>query len=67
VKQPLLDMLNAEVQTSKASGARSMSEAELARFSIPERKAISELFERTGEGGKAAQLLLPLLSTLIRR
>lgn len=67
VKQPLLDILNSEVQTSKASGARAMSEAELARLSVPERKAIAGLFERTGEGGKAAQILLPLLSTLIRR
>lgn len=67
VKQPLLDLLNAEVAQSKANSARSMSDAELSRFSVPERKAIAELFEKVGEGGKGVQILLPLLSTLIRR
>jgi len=67
VKQPLLDLLNSEVAQTKANSARSLSEAELARFSVPERKAIADLFSRTGEGGKAAQILLPLLSTFMRR
>lgn len=67
VKQPLLDLLNAEVATSKASSARAISEADLARLSVPERKAVADLFERSGEGGKAFQLLLPLLSTFISR
>jgi len=67
VKRPLLDMLDAEVSQSKANSARSLSEAELARFSVPERKAIADLFERAGGAGKGFQLLMPLLSTLIGR
>jgi len=67
VKRPLLDLFESEVASSKASSARMVSEAQLAKFSVPEREAIARLFERTGAGGKATQLLLPLLSTLIGR
>lgn len=67
VKKPLMDLLDAEVASGVASSARSVSEAELARFSVPERKAIAELFQTAGAGGKGLQLLLPLLSTLSRR
>lgn len=65
-KGPLLDLLNAEVAQSKANSARSMSEAELSRFSIAEQKAISELFTDAGKGGKAFQILLPMLTQLTR-
>jgi len=54
-------LLDAEFNSNVASSARSISEAELARFSIPERKAIAQLFEQVGGGGKAVQLLMPLL------
>lgn len=66
VKKPLRDLLDAEVTSASANSARSVSEADLARFSVPERKALGELFTRFGEGGKGMQLLVPLLSTLMR-
>lgn len=64
---PLLDLLRSEWQTGVAGGARSVSEAELARFSISEQKAISELFDSVGSQGKLGQILMPLLSTMIQR
>lgn len=61
---PLLELLRAEHASSLANSARSVSEADLAAFSVPERKAVAELFTRFGEGGKAMQLLLPLLMNI---
>lgn len=58
-------ILDAEYDATRASSARQMSDAKLAELSIPEREAIARLFESVGGGGKAAQLLLPLLSSLI--
>lgn len=65
-KRPLLDLLDAEWNTTKASSARASSEAQLAQFSVPERQAIAKLFENVGAGGKGMQILLPLLMTLMR-
>ncbi len=65
-KGPLLELLKAQHGQHLASSARSVSEAELARFSIPERKAIAALFSRMGEGGKGIQLAMPLLLQMIR-
>jgi len=67
VKRPLLDLLDSEVAQTKANSARSLSEAELARFSVPERKAIADLFQSAGAGGKGFQLLMPLLTTILGR
>jgi len=66
-KKPLHDILGAEVQQAVSNSARSMSEAELAKFSVPERQAIARVFESVGGAGKGAQLLMPLLLSLIRR
>lgn len=63
----LRKLLDAEFGSSIASSARALSEAELARLSVPERQAIARLFETAGSAGKGMQLLLPLLQTLIRR
>jgi len=60
-KPALKALLDAELTANVSSSARSVSEAELARFSVPERKAIAQLFEQVGGGGKAFQLLMPLL------
>jgi len=60
-KAPLRALMDAEFQANVANSARSLSEAELAQLSIPERKAIARLFEQVGGGGKAFQLLMPLL------
>jgi len=66
-KRPLLDLLSSEVTGAVANSARSVSEAQLAGLSVPERKAIADLFTRVGEGGKLMQMLLPLVQSLTRR
>jgi len=60
-------LLDAEFGQNMANSARSISDAELTALSLPERKAIARLFETAGPGGKALQLFLPLLQTLLRR
>ena len=50
-----------------ANSARSISESELSALSVPERRAMAELFETIGEGGKGAQLFMPLLLRLLTR
>lgn len=60
-------LLDAEFGQSLATSARAVSEAELSSLSVPERKAMAELFETFGSGGKGLQLLLPLLQSLLRR
>jgi len=65
-KGALLDLLKSEHGAKLASSARTVSEAELAKFSVPERKALAALFSRMGEGGKGMQLLMPLIMQLIR-
>lgn len=65
-KPPLQELLRAEHGAKIAHSARSISEAELANLSIPERKAIAELFDKFGKEGKGMQLLMPLLMQIIR-
>ena len=65
-KEPLMELLRAEHQSSMATNARSVSELEALQLSIPERKALAAVFERVGGGGKGAQLMLPLLMQIIR-
>lgn len=64
---PLKALLDAEFNQTQASSARSVSDAQLAQFSVPEQQAIARLFETVGTGGKGMQMLLPLLNTLIAR
>jgi len=66
-KGALLDLLRSEHGAKLASSARNISEAELAKFSIPERKALAELFSRMGAGGKGIQAFGPILLSLLRR
>lgn len=66
-KEALKKLLEAEFGQNLANSARSVSDAQLSALSVPERKAIAQLFEQAGSGGKAVQLLLPLISTLFRR
>lgn len=66
-KPPLMELLRAEHGAKMANSARAVSEFELAKLSVPERRAMAELFNRVGEGGKGVQMLLPLLTTLLRR
>lgn len=65
-KDALRELLRSEHGAKIATSARSVSEADLARLSIPERKALSTLWERAGSGGKGVQLTLPLLMSIIR-
>jgi len=60
-KPPLKALLDAELTSNVSSSARSVSEAQLAAFSVPEREAITKLFQQVGSSGKAFQLLMPLL------
>lgn len=65
---PVLEaLLQAEFQQTLASSARGVSEAQLAAFSVPERKAIADLFSAAGGAGKGLQLLLPLIQTILGR
>lgn len=66
-KPPLMDMLRSEHGARMANSARSVSDARLAKLSIPEREALAKLFESVGGGGKGMQLALPLLMQLLRR
>lgn len=64
---PLAELLDAEHKSNVAASARTVSEAELSKLSIPEREAVARLFEQAGSGGKGLQLLLPLIQTLLNR
>jgi len=64
-KPELRQLLGAEFGSQLASSARAMSEAELAKYSVPERQAIAQLFGTVGAGGKGMQLLLPLLMRVL--
>jgi len=67
VKKPLMDLMNAEVMGALGNSARSLHEAELAKLSIPERQALSRVFESVGGAGKGMQLLMPILLQMLRR
>ena len=66
-KRPLLDLLDQQHAGSMASSARTISDAELSKLSIPERQAVARLFDQIGSGGKGVQMLGPLLLQLLRR
>lgn len=66
-KGALAELLASQHNATVASNARQVSEADLAKLSIPERQAIAELFRSAGSAGKGLQLLLPLITSIIRR
>ena len=66
-KGPLRELLAQQHSGSMASSARNVTDLELAKLSIPERQAVSRLFDQVGSGGKGAQLIMPLLLQLLRR
>jgi len=55
----IVDLVQAEVSSAKA-------QARLQELGIPEREAIAKLFSEVGSGGKATQLLMPLILQLMR-
>lgn len=63
----MMQLLKSEFDQNIAGSARASSEARLAELSIPERAALARVFENIGGGGKAVQLMMPLLLSLMRR
>lgn len=43
------------------------AQLKLMELSVPERKALAEMWEQVGRGGKSAQLLLPFLKLILGR
>ena len=66
IKKPMRELLEREHGAKIANAARSVTDLELARFSIPERKAVAGLYEALGSQGKGMQIALPLILQLIR-
>jgi len=66
VKEPLRNLLDAEVQSAMGNSARSVHEAQLAKLSIPERESIARVFESVGGAGKGLQMLLPIILQMMR-
>lgn len=64
-KAPLRELLNAEHDSRMASSAQDVSNARLARLSIPEREAVANLFKEAGSAGKAFQIFGPALMQLL--
>ncbi len=59
-------LLKSEHGARMANSARSVSDAEVAKFSIAEQEAISKLFESVGQGGAGMRAAMPLLLQLMR-
>ncbi len=64
---PMSDLLKAQHQQLLSNSARSTYDAEITRLEIPERAAMSKLFEQIGSGGSATQRYMPLILSLLRR
>lgn len=62
----LKQLLDSEFSSSLASSARSVSDAELSRLSIPERKAVASMFETLGASPKMLQVAMPFILQLMR-
>lgn len=63
---PLRELLAAEHGASMANSARSVSDAELQRLSIPERQAVARMFEQLGASPKMLQVAMPFILQLMR-
>lgn len=66
-KPALMELLKSEHAQTMAGSARQVSEAELSRLSISERRAISQIFERYGDNAKGLQMALPVILQMLRR
>lgn len=66
-KEPFRKIMDQEFAASLANSGRSVAEFELAKYNIPERKALAELFDRIGAEGAGASKFLPLLLQILRR
>lgn len=66
-KPAMRKLLEAEFSGKVATGSRSVSELNLSRLREPEMRAMADLFDRIGEGGKGIQQLLPFIISMMRR
>lgn len=62
----LRELLKSEHVRKIAGSAEDVARASIMQFSVPEQKAIAQLFEQAGAAGKGTQYLLPLLQTILR-
>lgn len=65
-KPQMLQLLESELAGKVATSGRGVSELALSRLREPEMRAMAELFERFGEGGKGMQTAMPLILQLMR-
>lgn len=63
--QAMRDILNSEFATTQANSAKSVSDAQMSAFSVPEQQAIAKLWDQLGADAKGLQILLPLLTTMM--
>jgi len=62
----LATLLKSEHVKTLAFSAKSLSEADLAAFSVPERKALAEMWGRMGGEGKLFNQVLPIILSMMR-
>lgn len=60
-------MVGAEIDSAKSLSSLNSFNAKLAELSIPERKALADLFDKIGSGGAGARTFLPLILQMMRR
>lgn len=65
-KKPMQKLLDQEHGARMATSARSVSDAAGAKFGLSEQRAISQMFDRVGEGGAATRTLMPLILQIMR-
>lgn len=66
-KPAMMELLRQEHGASMATGAKAVTELNLARLREPEMRAMAKLFDTVGTGGKGMQLAMPILMQLLRR
>lgn len=66
-KPSMLKLLESELSGKVATNSRSVTELGLSQLREPEMRAMAELFQRFGEGGKGMQQAMPLILQLMRR
>ncbi len=67
MSQRMMDLLNSEHARDIAVNSRTVTELERLKLTIPEQKAIAEIFNQAGTGAKGLQIVMPLLLSILRR
>ncbi len=65
-REGLRNLLQEEHNASMANSAKSISDSRLSALSIPERQALAKLWTQAGPGAKGAQMLMPLILSLLK-